>query len=1026
MASPNRDSSPPLLLSPIYSAGARETPPEIMWSGRINAVAINPNDVREVIAGSDSGGLFRSRDGGLSWTHLDSLPANQISDLQFVPRMRGLLFVTAKKDFRDPNGGGIWRSSDSGTTWTQVVSLPIDPSHTCAGGFENIDGHPGAWGIHHNSVTRRLYVATSCGLLVSDESGERWSRIDGPSAGTPWPNSRFVAVETWSHREAVAGGADGIWYRDASGIWTEPTSGTWRKAAASAGSSLGPVLGPRAMSRSPYRIDLFVVTGTAATAQLFFSTTSGRTWRPISMPPIGDGAGAGGVPFVYVTRAPNVKLPDGSTRRSIYIYYGNGYGQYRVRVSGTAPGRFDYARIRVADWTNLIDAWVAEGQGHADTRALAFEPGAQIPSYWGNDGGLYRKTRSAPVPRFELVGSGLGKVNALQVQYVSGEWLEGRDEVYFGTQDNFIWGTSDWTHSDIAPTFVNAPSCSEGFAPQMWPTPVSRGQARLATASQPGGVKLSGPLFSDIVDWPEVGWAPFVLGTYQFFQQEFDDSAPAEEQTIWKRVDVTSTPHRVTILARLPARLLVASGEIKDTTRGHNVWYGVYNGASADGKRLLRLLRIDARSSPARVELLPDDDAGFGGLGLCVVEWNRRPVFGVDPGDWRHLIAYDVVSRTMKTTWDGGGRWEAMPDLDALLRTGGHVLDIGAMDFTSDVSHFPLAGEIRFNPWDERFVLVGTNQNGAFFSSDRGRTWTAVHRSKGAVRINGIHWIGTDRAILASYGRGLWEVSIAARVPDLIDVCGDACRIVEFAARRAKTSKGAWRQLRSVPLRSRPVRSGESLVVVANGTVTDLSQVSASLVEIFAPPGSHLITVGQAGWQGRLRFKKQQTVGAFKGFEAAIQIARAENLFVTGVLLGRRGVVGIVLSPRPFAVTSPPAPLPSDVNSGILVTPNLRTWPHLLVTCNDCVGGLSIPGDKAPVVYGSHFNIDASLRTTITLDDEETGSAVQLSANGDFRVSVPGHLSEGAHRVTVRQTRRQKTVFSLAAGFQVAHTDEEA
>jgi hypothetical protein len=245
------------------------------------------------------------------------------------------------------------------------------------------------------------------------------------------------------------------------------------------------------------------------------------------------------------------------------------------------------------------------------------------------------------------------------------------------------------------------------------------------------------------------------------------------------------------------------------------------------------------------------------------------------------------------------------------------------------------------------------------------------------------------------------------------------------AARQAQASTDALQQLQSLPLRSRPVRAGESLVVVANGAVTDVSQGSARLVEISAPPGSHLITIGQAGWKGRIRFTKRETDGPFKSFEAANKLARTENLFVTGVLLGRGGVVGIVLSPRPFAVASPPAPPPSEVSTGILVTPNLPTWPHLLVTCHDCIGGLSIPGDKTPVVYGSHFDTDASLRSTISLDDEATGMPVQLSADGDFSASLPRHLSEGAHRVTVRQIRGKQTVYSLVAGFQVAHVDEE-
>src|SRR5258708_13635797 len=48
--------------------------------GRAVAVDVDPADARVAIAGAEQGGLFRTDDGGTTWTHLDALPVPNIID----------------------------------------------------------------------------------------------------------------------------------------------------------------------------------------------------------------------------------------------------------------------------------------------------------------------------------------------------------------------------------------------------------------------------------------------------------------------------------------------------------------------------------------------------------------------------------------------------------------------------------------------------------------------------------------------------------------------------------------------------------------------------------------------------------------------------------------------------------------------------------------------------------------------------------------------------------------------------------
>ena len=89
---------------------------------RISAVAIDPADSKIVYAGSDAGELFKSEDGGQTWTNLtEQLPLdpNSHSTIQYIlfdPSQSGKLYLLA-------SNVGILIGSTGGTQW-QTLPVP--------------------------------------------------------------------------------------------------------------------------------------------------------------------------------------------------------------------------------------------------------------------------------------------------------------------------------------------------------------------------------------------------------------------------------------------------------------------------------------------------------------------------------------------------------------------------------------------------------------------------------------------------------------------------------------------------------------------------------------------------------------------------------------------------------------------------------------------------------------------------------------------------------------------------------------
>ncbi len=148
--------------------------------GRTRAVIVDPDDPshRTWFAGSVSGGLWKTVDGGASWQSLtDHLPNLAVSSLAMAPSYPDVIYMGTGEGFFDGEGfrgpvsirhggSGIFRSADRGRTWTQLEATANDPAFRIVNRM-----------VVDPDDAQTVVAATDAGIFRTSDGGGAWENV---------------------------------------------------------------------------------------------------------------------------------------------------------------------------------------------------------------------------------------------------------------------------------------------------------------------------------------------------------------------------------------------------------------------------------------------------------------------------------------------------------------------------------------------------------------------------------------------------------------------------------------------------------------------------------------------------------------------------------------------------------------------------------------------------------------------------------------------------------------------------------
>ncbi len=259
----------------------------------IGAIAVAPSNPKVLYVGSGEAdmrsdisygnGMYRSTDGGKTWTAIGLSDSRQIGRILVDPKNPDLVFVAALGHGYGPNSErGVFRSKDGGKTWKKVlgknddtgaIDLALDPkdSKTILGALWQTRRPP--WNVYPSSN------GPGSGLYRSTDGGDTWSEIKGGGFPSEKLGRIGIAFAPSDSRRvyAIVDAKEGGLYasKDGGSTWTRMASETrlWGRGWYFGGVTVDP--------KDP---DTVYVCNTG----MYRSTDGGKTFVPIKGAPGGD------------------------------------------------------------------------------------------------------------------------------------------------------------------------------------------------------------------------------------------------------------------------------------------------------------------------------------------------------------------------------------------------------------------------------------------------------------------------------------------------------------------------------------------------------------------------------------------------------------------------------------------------------------------------------------------------------------------------------------------------------------------
>ena len=333
-----------------------------MCAGRDNFVTFHPSNPLKLYAGSASGGLWETSNGGTTWsTYTDNQPVLGGADLVIDPTNNNIMYLATSGGDDFFNGGpvvssdGVYKSTDGGLTWQQtglafavsqnrfIHKLVLDPTNP-----------------------QIIFAATSIGVQRSTNGGTTWASVQ---SGNIWDLKFHPTNPT------IVYASGNVFYRS--------TNGGTSFSQVSTGIPTGGV----------YRMSIAVTPTNPSYVYVLACKSSDYQFLGLYK------STNDGVSFTTASSSPNVI---GNACNGTSTGAGTGWYNLSIAASPTTPNEIAVGGVNVwrstnggTNWSN-IGCWVGTGSPpfvHADIHELEYSSNGTL--YSSNDGGLFYYTGSS-------------------------------------------------------------------------------------------------------------------------------------------------------------------------------------------------------------------------------------------------------------------------------------------------------------------------------------------------------------------------------------------------------------------------------------------------------------------------------------------------------------------------------------------------------------------------------------------------------------------------------------------------------
>ena len=383
--------------------------------GRIRSIIINPSNSNEILIGSVSGGIWKTTNGGTSWSpKLDTQDPIAIGSMVLVGS--STVYAGTGEGWWNIDavyGGGIYKSTNFGDSWTllsstvganiwnfrNVLRMTVDPSGNIYAVTKAYNAKGGVGGYYANG-----------GLYRSTDGGSTWSKISTTSISGYYAGTDVIAISS----SVILFSTDsyGIYRTTNSGTsWTQITSGLPTN-------SFNRIALTQDPNNSSTIYAVFAANTTGAPYYglrgIYKSTNGGLNWSQLTSPPT-----------IYSTG---------------YLSYLSAQGWYDniVSINPFNSNHIYVGGVEIMKSTDGGSSWIQvsywyPGYGspyvHADHHAIVFDPNNSGTIYGGNDGGIFKTTDNGD--------NWTDLNNGLEItQFYGGAVYTTGSTFYGGTQDN--------------------------------------------------------------------------------------------------------------------------------------------------------------------------------------------------------------------------------------------------------------------------------------------------------------------------------------------------------------------------------------------------------------------------------------------------------------------------------------------------------------------------------------------------------------------------------------------------------------